>query len=145
MPPELIEWYELVDKMTLHDLIRDQQMRSEVYDAIQDVFEDYDLILTPTLACHPVKNTDDGNTKGPTMINGEEVEPLIGWCLTYFTNFTGHPSASIPAGLSENNLPVGLQIIGKRNADIDVLTASAAYERINPWHDIYSIVDNRTL
>ncbi|PLR75873.1 amidase [Bacillus sp. V3-13] len=145
LPTELIEWYEIADRMTLHDLIRDQQMRSEVYDAIQDVFEDYDLILTPTLACHPVKNTDDGNTKGPLMINGEEVEPLIGWCLTYFTNFTGHPSASIPAGLSENNLPVGLQIIGRRNADEAVLAASAAYERINPWQDIYKLVENRPL
>ncbi|MDB5056168.1 MAG: glutamyl-tRNA(Gln) amidotransferase subunit [Bacilli bacterium] len=145
LPPEFIEWYEIVDKMTLHDLIRDQQMRTEVYDAIQDVFEDYDLLITPTLACHPVKNTDDGNTKGPILINGEEVEPLIGWCLTYFTNFTGHPSASIPAGLSEQNLPVGLQIIGKRNADADVLAASAAYERINPWQDIYKLVQNRPL
>jgi amidase len=145
LPPELIEWYEIVDKMTLHDLIRDQQMRTEVYDAIQDVFKDYDLLLTPTLACHPVKNRDDGNTKGPIMINGEEVEPLIGWCLTYFTNFTGHPSASIPAGLSENNLPVGLQIIGRRNADVDVLAASAAFERINPWKDFYKLVENRPL
>lgn len=145
LPPELIEWYEIVDKMTLHDLIRDQQMRTEVYDAIQDVFKDYDLLLTPTLACHPVKNNDDGNTKGPVMINGEEVEPLIGWCLTYFTNFSGHPSASIPAGLSENNLPVGLQIIGRRNADVDVLAASAAYEQVNPWHDFYRLVDNRPL
>lgn len=145
LPPELIEWYEIVDKMTLHDLIRDQQMRTEVYDAIQDVFEDYDLLLTPTLACHPVKNENDGNTKGPVLINGEEVEPLIGWCLTYFTNFTGHPSASIPAGLSKENLPVGLQIIGKRNADVDVLAASAAYESVNPWHQIYKLVENRPL
>jgi amidase len=65
--------------------------------------------------------------------------------MTYFTNFTGHPSASIPAGLAENNLPVGMQIIGKRYADIDVLTASAVFERIKPWHDIYKICVDRPL
>jgi amidase len=145
LPPELIHWYEIVDKMTLHDLIRDQQMRSEVYDAIQDVFEDYDLLITPTLACHPVDNADDRNTKGPATINGESMEQLIGFCLTYFTNFTGHPSASIPAGLSANNLPVGMQIIGKRNADEDVLAASAEFERYSPWYDIYKLAEQRPL
>ena len=44
---------------------------------------------------------------GPTQINGEQVDPLIGWCLTYFVNFSGHPAASIPAGLAEGKLPVG--------------------------------------
>ncbi|MDN3019418.1 amidase [Paenibacillus sp. BSR1-1] len=145
LPPELIYWYEKCDGMTLHDLIRDQQIRTEIYDAIQNVFENYDLIVTPTLACMPVDNANDGNTVGPTQINGEEVEPLIGWCMTYFTNYSGHPSASIPAGLSKNNLPVGMQIIGKRYADHDVLAASAAFERIKPWKDDYKLVENRQL
>jgi amidase len=42
-----------------------------------------------------VHNADDGNTVGPSEINGVEVDPLIGWCLTYFANFAGHPSLSI--------------------------------------------------
>ena len=74
-------------------------MRSEIYDALQAVFAKYDLLVTPTLGGMPVKNRDDGNTLGPTQINGEEVDPLIGWCLTYPINFTGHPAASIPAGM----------------------------------------------
>lgn len=145
LPPELIYWFEEVERMTIRDLIRDQQMRSEIYDAIQNVFDDYDLIVTPTLACHPVDNAPDRNTVGPKQINGESVEPLIGWCMTYFTNFTGHPSASIPAGLSKEGLPVGMQIIGKRNADGDVLAASAAFEKISPWSHIYKLVENRPI
>ena len=89
-------------------------------------------------------NADDGNTIGPTEINGEAVDPLIGWCLTYFVNFTGHPAASIPAGLSAGGLPIGMQIIGRRYADSDVLAASAAYERLRPWHDTYQVCSNRT-
>jgi amidase/aspartyl-tRNA(Asn)/glutamyl-tRNA(Gln) amidotransferase subunit A len=103
----------------------------------------YRLLVTPTLACLPVDNAADGNTKGPDRINGEPVDPLIGWCLTYPVNFTGHPAASIPAGLSADNLPVGMQIIGRRYADADVLAASAAFERQQPWHDAYRICSRR--
>jgi amidase/aspartyl-tRNA(Asn)/glutamyl-tRNA(Gln) amidotransferase subunit A len=72
------------------------------------------------------------------------VDPLIGWCLTYLLNFTGHPAASIPAGLS-NGLPVGMQIIGRRYADNDVLAASAAFERLRPWQGSYEICTQRAI
>ena len=136
-PPEYLRWIDEGYRLTVPQLARDQQMRSEIYDAIQGVFENYDLLVTPTLACLAVENSDDGNTKGPTEINGVEVDPLIGWCLTYFINFSGHPAASIPAGMAEGRLPVGMQIIGKRYADADVLAASAAFERVRPWQETY--------
>jgi amidase len=139
-PPEYLKWVEEAYRMTLTDVVRDQQLRTEIYDAIQGVFADYDLLITPTLADVAVPNTDDGNTVGPRQINGVDVDPLIGWCMTYFTNFTGHPSASIPAGLVDGNLPVGMQIIGKRYADADVLTASAVFEQLRPWHDTYALI-----
>jgi amidase len=140
-PPEYLRWIDEGYRLTVPEIARDQQMRTEIYDAIQAVFEDYHLLVTPTLACLPVENSDDGNTKGPTEINGVEVDPLIGWCLTYFINFSGHPAASIPAGMAEGGLPVGMQIIGKRYADSDVLAASAAFERIRPWQDSYRMTE----
>jgi amidase len=140
-PPEYLRWIDEGYRLTVPQMARDQQMRSEIYDAIQGVFENYDLLVTPTLACVAAENTDDGNTKGPTEINGVEVDPLIGWCLTYFINFSGHPAASIPAGMAEGRLPVGMQIIGKRYADSDVLAASAAFERLRPWQDTYRAME----
>jgi amidase/aspartyl-tRNA(Asn)/glutamyl-tRNA(Gln) amidotransferase subunit A len=116
----------------------------QVVAAAKEVSHPDTLLITPTLAAMPVDNTNDGNTAGPKMINGEEVDPLIGWCLNYFVNFPGHSAASIPAGLSEG-LPVGMQIIGRRYADTDVLAASAAFERLQPWQDSYRIPAQRKI
>jgi amidase/aspartyl-tRNA(Asn)/glutamyl-tRNA(Gln) amidotransferase subunit A len=144
-PPEYLHWVDLGHKMSAADYLRDQEMRSEVYDAVQGVLDRYDLLVTPTLACLPVDNAADGNTMGPREINGETVDRLIGWCLTYPINFTGHPAASIPAGLSPEKLPVGMQIVGRRYADADVLAASAAFERLRPWQDSYRIPAGRAV
>lgn len=143
-PPEYLHWIEVGQRMTMMDLMHDQAIRSEVYDAVQGAFATYDLIVTPTLAAMPVENRDDGNTVGPSEVNGEPVDPLIGWCLTYPINFTGHPAASIPAG-EVDGLPVGMQIIGRRYADANVLAASAAFEQLRPWVGRYEACDGRAL
>ena len=144
-PPEFLEWADRCIDMSVLDFFHDQGIRSEIFDAIQGVFTDYDLLVTPTLACMPVDNATDGNTLGPQTVNGEKVNRLIGWCLTYFTNFSGHPSASIPAGLTDNKLPVGMQLIGPRYGDVNVLAASAVFEQLRPWQDTYDICANRPL
>jgi amidase/aspartyl-tRNA(Asn)/glutamyl-tRNA(Gln) amidotransferase subunit A len=119
-------------------------MRTHVYDQLQHVMRSHDLLISPTLSCLPVANADDGNTMGPRSIEGVAVDPLIGWCLTYLQNFTGHPAASIPAGLVDG-LPVGMHIAGRRYGDADVLAASAAFERLRPWHGHYSRAAGRPL
>ena len=143
-PPEYLRWVKEAQRLSALEFYRDQEIRTEIFNAFQGVLHTHDLLVTPTLACLPVDNAGDGNTVGPSAINGEDVDPLIGWCLTYFVNFTGHPAASIPAGLS-NGLPVGMQIIGRRNADVDVLAASAAFERLRPWRDSYLLCQRRPI
>jgi amidase len=143
-PPQYLDWVDVGYGLTTADLVRDQEVRSEIYDAIEGVFATYDLLVTPTLACMPVENADDGNTMGPASVAGVEVDRLIGWCLTYLANFSGHPAASIPAGLADG-LPVGMQIIGRRYADADVLAASAAFERLRPWQEAYQVSASRVV
>lgn len=48
-------------------------------------------------------------------------------------NSTGHPALSVPAGVSSNGVPFGLQITGPRFRDDLVLNVGAAWERANPW------------
>ena len=70
-------------------------------------------------------------------MNGEGVDPLIGWCLTYPANFTGHPAASVPAGFTRDGLPVGMQLVGRRFDEATLIAASAAFERTRPWYGSY--------
>jgi amidase/aspartyl-tRNA(Asn)/glutamyl-tRNA(Gln) amidotransferase subunit A len=137
LTPEFAGLLERGHAMGAVEYRKDEVVRTEVFDAIQDLFDGYDLLVTPTLAVPPFDNADDGNTLGPSEVNGEEVDPLLGWCLTYPINFTGHPAASVPAGFTEDGLPVGMQMVGRRFDDGAVLAASAAFERVRPWHDSY--------
>jgi amidase/aspartyl-tRNA(Asn)/glutamyl-tRNA(Gln) amidotransferase subunit A len=143
-PPAYLERIDACRMLSAMDLARDQAIRSEVYDAIQGVLATHQVLVSPTVAAMPVDNAANGDTQGPTHVEGVEVDPLIGWCLTYLTNFSGHPSASAPAGLSDG-LPVGVHITGRRYADGDVLAAAAAIERTRPWGDSYRICRERLL
>jgi amidase/aspartyl-tRNA(Asn)/glutamyl-tRNA(Gln) amidotransferase subunit A len=138
LPPEVWHWDEIGRKLTVADFLRDQMIRTEVLDALRIVLDRYDYLVSPTLACLAVDNASDRNTVGPSEINGEKIDPLIGWCMTYLINFTGNPAATVPAGLADG-LPVGMQIVGKRYADADVFTASAEFERLRPWMDTYKL------
>jgi amidase len=136
MPPELWHWDEIGRRMTVTDHLADLAIRSEVFDALRSVLDRYDYLVSPTLACLAVENATDGNTLGPAEINGEPIDRLIGWCMTYLINYIGYPAATVPAGLADG-LPVGMQIVGKRYADADVIAASAEFERLRPWMDTY--------
>jgi len=135
--PELVESIERGREWSAveHSLI--DAVRTEVAEAVRSTFDRYDLLVAPTLAVPPVENADDGYTVGPSEVDDEAVDPHLGWCLTYPFNFTGHPAASIPAGFTDDGLPVGLQIVGPRFAEDRVLAASAAFERVRPWTDSY--------
>ena len=133
LPEEFIYWNELALRSTVMDYRYFNELRTEMLDAMQDIFDTYDIILSPVTICPPVRNATDGNTRGPLEMNGRKIEPLIGFCETFFSNFTGNPAASVPAGLTKEGLPVGMQIIGKKFRDEDVLAVAKTFEDIAPW------------
>jgi amidase/aspartyl-tRNA(Asn)/glutamyl-tRNA(Gln) amidotransferase subunit A len=119
--------------MSALDVRRDEVRRTAVWQALQHVFAEVDVLLTPTVGAVPVANAENGATQGPLVVNGRAVEPSIGWCLTHPFNFTGHPAASVPAGLAAGGLPVGIQVVGRRWMDEDVITVARRIEEVRPW------------
>ncbi len=93
------------------------------------LFEQYDLLLTPTLPTEPFAPAGPI----PREIEGEPGNAIA---FTYPFNFTGHPAASVPAGLTDNGLPCGLQIVAPRHRDDLVLRASYAYEQARPFPEL---------
>jgi aspartyl-tRNA(Asn)/glutamyl-tRNA(Gln) amidotransferase subunit A len=92
-------------------------------------FEKYDLLLSPTVANPPLRIGEFFATE----IAGKKVGREAGSAFTFPFNMTGQPAATVPCGFTRAGLPIGLQIVGRRFADVSVLRASAALERLQPW------------
>ena len=72
---------------------------------------------------------------GPDEINGQPIEPL-GWLgFSFPFNLTGQPAASVPVGFGRANLPVALQLVGRRFGEATILRLASAYEAAYPWSD----------
>jgi amidase len=107
-----------------------EMKRTEVYHRIRKFFERYDLLLTPTVAVPPFPVEMDY----PKEINGQAMTNYTDWfLLTYAITITGLPAISIPCGWTGEGFPVGLQIVGRRQAETTVLRAAAAFEALVPW------------
>jgi amidase/aspartyl-tRNA(Asn)/glutamyl-tRNA(Gln) amidotransferase subunit A len=133
IPEPIHKMVESARRASALDVRRDEILRTKIWRSIQEIFSKYDGLLTPTLGALPVINAENGNTLGPTLIDGRPVEPCIGWCLTHPFNFTGHSAASVPAGLTTNGLPVGLQVVGRRFMDENVISILRHVEEVRPW------------
>jgi aspartyl-tRNA(Asn)/glutamyl-tRNA(Gln) amidotransferase subunit A len=132
---------QLGDKMTPHlkAVIETQWTDEQLTDAVVTrkhvcnkmwrFMRKYDLLLTPTLAVPPF----EVGIQGPSVIDGKEVDQFEWLHFTYPMNLTGQPAATVPAGWTDDGLPVGLQIIGRHLGDAMVLRASACFEAAQPW------------
>ncbi len=142
LPAQVAHWIDVVGAQTFADQQRDQIMRTAILDTIQAAYATVDIIACPTVGALAVRNAERGQTVGPSSIDGTEVDPYIGWCLTYLTNLSGLPAASLPGGLIDG-LPFGVQLIGRRHDDALLLSASARFEEARPWAWTYDRLDAR--
>ncbi|MCA1444166.1 amidase [Ensifer sp. IC4062] len=98
-----------------------QQACYEISARMAEFHERYDLLVTPTIPVPPFP-------VGQNVPN-ESVTGWVDWTpFTYPFNLTQQPAASLPAGLDENGLPVGLQLVGARYNDPLVLSVAYILE-----------------
>jgi aspartyl-tRNA(Asn)/glutamyl-tRNA(Gln) amidotransferase subunit A len=98
-------------------------------DSVRPLFETYDLLLTPSVSV----TAFEGGRLNPAHFPQHAWDWFPWASFSYPFNFTGQPAASVPAGFTPSGMPVGLQIVGRRLADLTVLQASAAFEQARPW------------
>ena len=129
---------ELLSKLGSNKITKEQEVkflenRTDVLRWADNIFAKYDLICTPTLGII-----------APEVPAGEWDQPYtdpfyanhISTCYTYIANILGLPAASVPCGFVDG-MPIGLQIIGPRFADVKVMRAAQAFSVIQPWMDYH--------
>ena len=121
----------LMTPWTAEDFTNANMVRKSVVRKMAQFMSRYDLLLTPTAAvpAFPI------HMQGPEKIDGRYVRPAQFIAFTFPLNLTGQPAASVPAGWTEDGLPVGLQIVGRHLEDCMVLRASANYEAAAAWRN----------
>lgn len=130
MDPTLVERLKIAGKMTAREYETAQQRRTELSQAVGRFFERFDFLITPTTSV-PAFSID---AEFPSEIDGEAIHSQLDWYpFTFPFSLTGQPAISVPAGWTTENLPVGIQIIGRRFDDKAVLKLAAAFESARPW------------
>ncbi|MCA0042624.1 amidase [Celeribacter litoreus] len=97
--------------------------RMKAVRALAELMADFDLLLTPTVACLPFPIDCDS----PGVIDGIEIDDDVWTPALFPMNLSGQPAASVPAGTSASGLPIGLQIVGRHLADALVVSVAAAF------------------
>ncbi len=87
---------------------------------LETAFGQAPILLAPTVAGQTPFSGKSGTVDG--------VESLVWVRFTYPFNMTRHPAGSVNAGFTADGMPVGLQVVGRHRADVEVLTAMACLE-----------------
>jgi amidase len=95
------------------------------------LFAEFDVLMTPTMARLPVAAERWHGTGALTSING-----VAGYVpFTTPWNVTGQPAASVPAGFSDEGLPLSVQLVGRPADETTLLSLSAQLEAERQWAD----------
>ena len=112
-------------KMDAARIAKANVLRARVFDTMRGFLERYEFLLLPTVQVPPFPVDQPYVTE----INGEKLANYMEWMKsTYLVTATSHPAISVPAGFTDDGLPVGLQIVGRYRDDFGVLQLANAFE-----------------
>ena len=95
------------------------------------VFDEHDLVLTPTTAAPPPP-AEISNGAGAFRSFNDGTRYV---CYTPTWNYVGQPAASIPTGFDDDGLPTAVQLAGPPNSDTAIVSLAAQLEVARPWRD----------
>lgn len=99
--------------------------QTRLYRGFQDYFADIDVMICPTMGVYPWPKEE----LFPNEVDGRKTEGYFDYvAMTYSITLTGHPCISIPCGVDDRGLPFGLQLVGRRNGDAELLQIAHGLE-----------------
>ena len=104
--------------------LKAQKVRTLIRREFDAAFEKYDALVTPTSPTVPFKIGERAD---------DPLQMYLSDVCTLPVNIAGIPGISIPAGFA-NELPIGMQIIGKPFSEETILKISYAYQQVTDWH-----------
>ncbi len=115
--------------VTTKDIAAAEQTRFELFQKMRELFDRYDLLLTPAAPIKPYPI----ELNFPEQINGRTFDDYIDWIAPAFLiTLLSLPAASVPAGLTADGLPVGLQVVGPRFEEPKILGIVKLIQQANP-------------
>jgi amidase len=116
-------------KVTPLDFAASEQKRQELFLRFAKFFESFDLLITPQSPCKqfPVE------MNFPTEVNGRKLDNYTDWIAgSFLITLMSLPGGAVPAGLTADGLPVGLQIVGPRFEEPLILSAMKIVQQMHP-------------
>ncbi len=130
LKPEAIWEIELGRAASAQDFYHASAERSAWYRHALSLFERVDFLALPSAQVFPF----DVRTHWPREIAGRAMDTYHRWMeVVIGPTLAGLPAISVPVGFSAEGLPMGMQLIGRPRADLDVLRLARRYERSTPW------------
>jgi amidase len=115
--------------VTALDLAEAEQIRLQVFHRFRALFERFDLLLTPAAPVRPYPVT----MNFPSEINGRTFENYVDWIAPAFlVTLVSLPAGSVPAGMTADGLPVGLQIVAPRFDEPRILSVAKLIQQGTP-------------
>ena len=121
-----VQWeVEQGKKLTGTELSQAEMKHTQLFNRMNNLMEKYEYLIFPVNQVPPF----DVNQEYITEISGEKMTTYIDWMKScYFISATGHPAISVPCGFTNEGLPVGVQLVGRHQADFSVLQLAHAFE-----------------
>src|SRR5687768_16358787 len=128
LTPSFLQQIALAQDYSADDYQEANFARTRLFRHVQDLLQDNDFIVVPTLS--RTAFAIDQDLFGQLEIDGRLYDEVrsnwFPWTMPF--NLTGHPAITLPCGFAGDGLPIGLQLVGRLRRESDLLAAAAVFE-----------------